>query len=510
MNTFMNAIRAFLSGFSLSSLRSIDWRNRRTILTALVGIAILIGISWSIFGGSPDAAIVEKQARSVTVRTVSELMSGNSSLSVVGEVQSKSEAEISPETSGRITRVNVSLGSSVGAGAILAEIENASQRAAVLQAEGALDAAKASQGGARGSSVPTILTAYGAIDSAVADAVGQIYSDPESSEGTFTVSSKDTQALADIERIWPTLQPILARHEAASASLSNTSDLSTEFVQLETELREVRSFLDIVLKALNAGVARVDISAATISGYVGDVTAARTAVTASLSAVNAARTTTENAGVVTSSEASIKQAEGSYNAALANLEKTRIRAPISGTLNNFDIKLGDTVSQGQQIAVISNNGALEVVASITEDDRSRAAVGAKVGIEGGFSGTITRIAPALDPVTRKIEIRIGLPADALKALTNGESVRVELMQTSSETKIAGPLRIPIAALKMESDREVVFAVDAQSKIVALPVTIGKLSGGFIEISEGLAAETEIIADARGLKEGDQVSVSSAL
>ncbi|MFZ2556096.1 MAG: efflux RND transporter periplasmic adaptor subunit [Minisyncoccia bacterium] len=505
----MNTIRALFSKLSLGSIRSIDWKSRRSILTTLAIVAVLVAVSWSLFGDSPAEVIPEKQARTVTVQTVAELMSGNSSLSVVGEVLSKSEAKISPETSGRITRVNVSLGSTVGAGAILAEIENTSQRAAVLQAEGSLDAAKASQGGARGSSVTTILSAYGAIDSAVSDAVGHIFSDPESSEGSFIVSSKDTQALSDIERIRPTLTPILQRHEIASASLSDSSDIGSELALLETELREVRAYLDIVLKALNAGVARTDISAATISGYVTDVTSARTGVTASLSAIAGARATTENTGVVTSSQASIKQAEGAYNAALANLEKTRIRAPISGTLNNFNIKLGDTVSQGQQVAVISNNGALEVVAFITENDRAKTSVGAKVGIEGGFTGTITRIAPALDPVTRKIEIRIGLPADAFKELTNGESVRVELMQSqSTETKVTGPLRIPIAALKMEQDRQVVYTVNTESKIVALPVTIGKLSGGFIEISEGLTAETEILADARGLKEGDSVTVSN--
>lgn len=507
MNAFMNSIRTFFARFSLSSLRAIDWRNRRVIATTIAAVLVVIGILSSIFGGSPDAVATEKLPREVVVRQVSELMGEGAALSVVGEVLSKNEAKISPETGGRITRVNVSLGSTVGAGAVLAEIENASQRAALLQAEGALDAAKASQGGARGSSVPTILTAYGAIDSAIADAVGQIYSDPESSEGTFTVSSKDTQALADIERIWPTLKPILARHEAASASLSDTSDLSTEFVQLETELREVRSFLDIVLKALNAGVARVDISAATISGYVGDVTAARTGVTTSLSAVNSARATTENAGIVTSSEASIKQAEGAYNAALANLEKTRIRAPISGTLNNFSVKLGDTVAPGQQIAVISNNGALEILAFVTSDDRAAIAVGGSVAIEGGFTGTIAKIAPALDPVTRKIEIRIGLPTAATAKLVNGESVRVSL----SEKKPAITstiIRIPVSALKIGSDRAVVLTVHEGALIVALPVTVGDLSGGFVTITEGISLETEIVADARGLKEGDSVRVAA--
>lgn len=490
----------------LTDLKRIDWRNRRTQVIAGVVAVVVISTIIGLSRGDDAAVEAAKTPRQVEISRVSDLMSGKSGLSVVGEVESKSEAKISPETSGRITRVYASLGQNVGAGSILAEIENASQRAAVLQAEGSLDAAKAAAGGSRDSAVPTILTAYGAINSAVEDAVGQIFTDPESSYGAFLVSSRDTQALAEIDRIRPLLTPILQRQESQASTLTESSDIAGELSTLESELRQVRAYLDVVLKALNAGVVRNDITQATISAYVGDVTAARASVTASLSAVSSARTSIDSSGAVSASSASIKQAEGSYNAALANLEKTRIRSPISGTLNNFDIKLGDTVSQGQQVAVVSNNGALEVVAFVTESDRTRLAVGSEVGIEGGFTGTITRIAPALDPVTRKIEIRIGLPTSALKELTNGESVRVELSQNTSTTATAsGPLRIPIAALKMESDRQVVFTVDGENKIVAVPVKTGKLSGGFIEISEGLDADTEIVADARGLKEGDIVS-----
>lgn len=486
-------------------IRHINWHSRRTQAIAGGLVVVLIASFIALSRGSDDVTEATKTPRQVEVARVSDLMSGKSSLSVVGEVESKSEAKISPETSGRITRVYASLGQNVGAGSILAEIENASQRAAVLQAEGSLDAAKAAAGGSRGSAVPTILSAYAAVDSAVGDAAGQIFTDPESSQATFSVSSRDTQALADIERIRPTLRPILERQESQASSISDSSDIASELVLLENELRQVRVYLDTVIKALNAGVPRNDITIATISGYVADVTAARSAITTSLSAISSTRTLLDNSGAVSSSQASIKQAEGAYNAALANLEKTRIRSPISGTLNNFDIKLGDTVSQGQQVAVVSNNGALEVVAFVTENDRTKIAVGSKVGIEGGFEGTITRIAPALDPVTRKIEIRIGLASAALKELTNGESVRVELTQTTTTTTTTGPLRIPIAALKMESDRQVVFTVNAENKIVAVPVKTGKLSGGFIEVSEGISADTEILADARGLKEGDTVS-----
>ena len=509
---------------AISYIKGIDWRSRRT-QTIAAGTAILIIIlGFLIFSGDNAAPAVTDATPTVRVSRVADIMSGGSSLSVIAEITSVSEAKISPEAGGKITRVRASLGDFVGAGQVLAEIENSSQRAAVLQAEGSLDAAKASATNtgfslesAKGSAVATILGAYAAMNSAVEDAVGQTLSDSESSNPSFTVSSRDTQAIADIERIRPSLSLILQRQEKQTPSLSASSDLAAELVITEKELRDVRAYLDIVIKALNAGVVRTDMSAATISGYVADATAARTAVTASLSAITAARASIETASInaggggaeVSSSEASIKQAQGAYNAALASLEKTIIRTPISGTLNNFTVKLGDTVSPAQQIAIVSNNGALEAIAYVTEEDKSQISVGRKVTLEGDITGTITRIAPALDPVTRRIEIRIGLPADALKKMTNGQSVRVELANESGEAAkpVTGPIAIPITALRMESTRTIVFVVE-NGKLVAKEIKIGRLSGDSVQVSEGLTMDSEIVVDARGRQEGETVNITN--
>jgi multidrug efflux pump subunit AcrA (membrane-fusion protein) len=129
-------------------------------------------------------------------------------------------------------------------------------------------------------------------------------------------------------------------------------------------------------------------------------------------------------------------------------------------------------------------------------------------MENGVIGTITKIAPALDPVTHRIEIRIGLPATATKVLTNGESVRVELAKDDrpEETPaVSGPLSVPITALKMEAARTIVFTV-VEGKLAAKEIQIGKISGSFVQVTGGLDASTEIVVDARGLKEGQEVRV----
>ena len=518
--------------------REINWRSPKTWGVVALIVLALVGIfSWAFSG---DEAVVETEntIREVRVASVSELMGGGSALSAVAEIQSVNEAKISPEMGGRIVRVRATLGDRVAAGQILAEIENASQRAAVLQAEGIFEAAKAAlskvQGGtreeqlsiletavdgAKGSVVTTLLSAYGTMNSSIEGGTDQMFNGIEMGQINFIVPTSNQQTELELEHQRDKFITVLSRENANAKSLTKNSDLETELSTTEAELRTARTFMDTILKALADAIPNDNITASEIATFKSEATAARAALTASLSAVAGARSALEVAkknleqGVtgaqsqdVAGATAAVKQAQGSYNAALANLEKTILRSPISGTLNNFTIKLGDTVAPSQQVAIVSNNNALEGIMYVTEEDTNRIAVGQKVSLEGDIQGTITKIAPALDPVTRRIEVRIGLPADA--KIGNGESVRVTIAKDPlAKETVTGPLTIPITALRMEANRSLVFAVE-NNLLVAKEVEIGKLSGDSVQISSGLTLDSEIVVDARGLKEGKEVKIGS--
>lgn len=505
------------------------------VASSIAGVVLIpVIVLWSVWDSSvnpPTGA-----SRQVKVARVSDLMNGGKSFSSVAEIISAHEAKISPESSGRVTRVNAALGDQVGAGQILAEIENSFERAAVVQAEGAYDAAKAAlkkvQGGtreeqlailqsgvasARGTAVNALLTAYATVDSAINDTADQMFTGVEGGQIQFTPSTSNQQREVDLEQRRGKLVVVVNRQELSSKTVSVSSDLKRELQMTEDEVRETRTFVDILLAALADAIDSPTVNSSDISAYKADATAARTAQTSALSGITAARNLLQTAEKsleqgeigaqsedVEAAKAAAKQAQGAYNAAVANLEKTIIRSPISGTLNNFTIKLGDTVAVSQEIAIVSNNNALEAVLYLSEEDRSRVAPGQKVSLEGNIEGTITKIAPALDPVTRRIEVRIGLPKTAIHALTNGQSLRVELESGQAAPKpVQGPLSIPITALKMESDRTTVFTVE-NDRLVAKEITIGKLSGDYVQVTKGLTAETEIVTDVRGLKDGDEV------
>lgn len=515
--------------------KEINWRSWKTWAVIGVIAVVLFAIGRAFFSGEVASEPLPEKTREVTLASVGALTSNSAPLPVIGEVTSATEADIRAEAGGRITGVYAKLGDFVGAGKILAETENRSQRAALLQAEGAFDAAKASlskvQGGtrneqlavleagyesAKGGAVTTLLSAYASVDSAVKDTADQMFSGIELGQVQFTVLTSNQTRENDLESRRSALSPILVRQAGTSKNLNASVDLNAELDRTEKEVRDARTFIDILIAALNDAIPSDTTDAGDIAAFKAAASGARSSLTGTLSAITGARAGLETSkkgleqGVtgaqsedIAAAQAVAKQAEGAYNAALAMLEKTRIRTPISGSLNNLSIKTGDFVAPQQQVAVVSNNRALEILTYISESDRDTVVAGKNVLIEGKITGTITRVAPALDPVTRRIEVRVGIPADA--ALSSGQSVRLEIERGASEQIKAptGPISVPISAVKIEATRTIVFTLD-DGALTAHSVELGPLLGDKVQILSGIERDWYIVTDARGLKEGQAV------
>ncbi len=528
-------------------LKKNGWKVNTAI--AVVLFAVVFGLG-AFLSSSPAETEVAAQARQVEVKSVAELSSDQPKLSIVGLVSSKSEATVRAEKSGQVTSVNRSLGDSVSAGTIVASIENASENAAVLSAQGAVDAAQAAlakiSGGSRdeqkailqssveisqssyisaqSSAVNALLSSFATVDSSVRGTADPMFSNPDSFSPQFNVLSSDSQLTININNARVTLGPILEREAALSKSISTASDLVAELDKEEADLRAVRSFFDQIIRALNSGVPSQNVSASTIATYQASAIAARASVNGALASISGAKENlaAKKQGItvaqknleqgvtggqkedVAGAQAGLKQAQGSLAAARANLEKTYIRAPISGTINSFSLKRGDYVAMQSPVLTVANNGALEIVAYVTENDAKDIAVGSTVAIENGGSGIVTRVAPALDPVTKKIEVRIGVSGAA--DLSNGQSVIVEINRANARisSKI-DKVTVPISAIKIGADQTLVFTVGENNALVAHVVEVGELLGDRVVITDGVTADMKIVTDARGLRDGQTVT-----
>lgn len=483
------------------------------------------------------------QITHVTLATVGDLSSAAGPLELTGTVTSESQASILAQTSGEITALTHALGDYVQAGDVIATFENSAQRAAVTQAQGQYDAAQAALAKAQGataanssvtsSSAATgaqnaattaraaLASAYSALDDAVHTRADALFLNPRTGSPTVAFTVPDSALVSKLQYERAQLESELA-DAAALSSASSSTDIDSAALAMVAHANDIAAFMNDLIRAVNETPPSQATSAATLSGYQTSLAAARTetlgavtSVTAAKgaydSAVSGAATAATSAGAGTTNDikaaqASALSAEGALAAANSALQKTIVRSPISGTIVSLPVTQGDYVSAFSPVATVSNPGALYVESQVTPDDAATIAVGNSAVVDGTIAGVVTFIAPALDPATGKIEVKIGLKG-AVSGLTDGEVTTVALGR-AAKPLAAGPLTIPIIAALISPTGPVVFTVTASSTLEAHPIVFGSILGDQVQVTSGLTSDMLIVADARGLAAGQTVAAST--
>ncbi len=508
----------------------------------------IVGIHWLTRPPTPAPAADTGMAH-VTIATVASLSSATSSLPVTGTVVSSGQATILAQTSGEIVSLRHALGDWVSAGTVIAEFSNGPQRANVLQAQGAYEAAQAGLANAQhtettGSSISVaqadqgvqnaknalqnaLQNAYAALDDAVHAKADALFSNPNTSSVQIILTVPDSQLVSELLQERIQLQSVFSTLLPYTTG-STVTATSTNSAAMLAAVGTVTQFLNNLITAVNETPPSQSASSATLAGYAASLGAARAEVTAGLSGLIAAKSAYDNAlsgsqtavnigtngtrNSIALAEAQVKQALGAYDAARANLENTIVRSPIDGIIVSLPVTQGDYVSDFSPVAIVSNPQALYVETSVTSSEARTLAVGNQALINGHTGGVITFIAPALNPLTGKREVKIGVPGSAA-SLSDGETVSVVLDRTLSAPNTAGTpvppvLSIPITAVKMTPNGAVVFTVSTSSAVVAQTVTLGNIIGNTVTILSGVTSDQNIVTDARGLANGQTVIVNT--
>lgn len=502
------------------------------VITLLFGVLSFVFLRKSV---APTETTETK--REVRLAIVSSLSDKSENFPILGTVTSVSEAVIRSESSGKLTRVYKNLGDKVVAGELIASFENSGESASLLQAEGAYDAAKASRDIAtlsgnnttsglqdtKNTALNTLGISFNSLDDAVRVKTDGSFTDAKTENCTLSLTVSDANLTYSLQDQRKQIEVILKKRGEKNRGVTTDGDLISELSAAEKEAQTIKSYLDDLAKAyskavpsqtfnqiaIDSGKALVSAARSETTGAISSLQGAKTALNTALTQKNIAdKTAGNNAGSGTA-DANIKQALGAYNAAQSRYKKTLLRSPLSGTLNSLSIKTGDFVTAFTQVGVVSNNGALEIKAYVGEDDAKKTTIG-----ESGLATSnnsqakviVTKVAEALDPVTKKIEVRLAF-TDTKVSLINGETVAVSLESGNTKNSAAtpSPIRIPLSALKMTPDGALAFTVE-NGKTKQIKVTEGAIFGESIEIKSGLSRDTAIVLDARGLRDGMDVSV----
>jgi membrane fusion protein (multidrug efflux system) len=205
-----------------------------------------------------------------------------------------------------------------------------------------------------------------------------------------------------------------------------------------------------------------------------------------------------------------------------------VRAPFDGKLGIRLVNVGQYLAPGTPITVLESSDATYVDFSLPQQDLPRLSVGMPVRLAFGTShggsagnstqstgGSISAVAPEVDPSTRNIGVRASVPTSATW-LRPGMFVEVAVVEPQKEAVVA----IPETAVVHASYGDSVFVVEDAKPENGAPagkaarqqfVQLGPTRGDFVSVTKGVGAgQTVVSAGAFKLRNGMRVTVSNAV
>ena len=190
-------------------------------------------------------------------------------------------------------------------------------------------------------------------------------------------------------------------------------------------------------------------------------------------------------------------------------EMSKIKAPISGTVDEINPKVGEAVSPGFPAFRVVNGMDLSLKAQLSENYIPYVKRGDLVKIsfpalEKEIEAKVTTVGQSINPVDRTFDVEVKLPSDPmLKANMFGEL-------SINDRTIKDAITVPVALLQQSEISKFVFIAEKQTdQWLAKRVNIetGLSYDGKIEVKKGLAAgQNLIVAGYKGLSDGQEILI----
>jgi membrane fusion protein, heavy metal efflux system len=173
-----------------------------------------------------------------------------------------------------------------------------------------------------------------------------------------------------------------------------------------------------------------------------------------------------------------------------------VRAPADGIVVSREAEPGQVVLVGAPLLTVSRLASPMLVLHLPEAAAPAARPGAEVaftvsGMPGRtFAARVARVAPALDTLTRTVEVQAAVTADAALLRPEMFATARLLGHASGET-----LSVPAEAVQAFDDDTVVITaarVGAAMRIEAVRVRTGRRAGEMVEVVSGLAPGTPVV------------------
>lgn len=437
-------------------------RNRRWVFRGVV-LVVVVGAAWLFH--RPILALVD-DIRLPTVRVVQVTVSHPAAVGAVsgaaanGHIVATRRAALSADTPGRIVAMNVTEGSVVEKGFVVARLYSEEYAAAFERAAGDLSAAKAEVGRATA-------------------ALASAKSDIDQQERNRQAAA----AAVDEEK---------ANRKLAQLRHDRVTQLLKENVASQAEVDDAEA-------ALEAAKARVASAEARLRAAASEVTDAR----------HGAELAEADLRVV---EARVSVAKAARDQAAATLDKTFVRAPFAGIVVLKDAEVGEVVSPNSQsggsargaVCTMVDFDSLEAQAEVPETSLSQVRLGGGAHIyldawpEHRYDGQVDRIWPTADRQKATVEVRIRFLKRDNK-LRPEMGVRVVFLpsgqaEESAQARPAAPqILIPEGTVIEVDSRKGVFVLERDT-VRFREIGVGEGRAGRVQVQKGLQPGQRIVLD----------------
>jgi RND family efflux transporter MFP subunit len=388
-----------------------------------------------------------------------------------GYVVAAVRAALSADTPGRIVEMNVTEGSVVKKGDVVARLYSDEYRAALERAEADLRAAHVAVERARAQA-----------DSARADL---------------------PRLAADVQRAQAALAEQQAALSLAKVKLARAEKMLAEAIWTQQAVDDARTEVERTSAARDAADAAVR-----------SARAAEAQGRSQVAALDAS---------VREVEARIPVVQAERDQAKATLDKTEVRAPFDGVVVLKDAEVGEVVSPNSQgansrgsVATMVDLSSLEVQVELQETSLAAAVVGEPATIyldaypERRYAGRVQRIWPTANRQKATVEVRVGF--DAPDAYLRPEMGARVVFASAPETPAAGAaagavtIVIPRSAVVRVEGADGVFALERDvARFVA--VELGDERSGRVLVKRGLTGGERIVDQPPvALRDGDRVRI----
>lgn len=491
-------------------------------------ILLFIGGYFMFFKHGPSYSFV-----SVKRGSISEIVS------ITGNTTPQKSVSLAFGSSGIVARTYTDLGRYVTAGQVLVELNINDLSAQLRQAEANVTAQQAKLDGLKGGSRPEDIASsqaildkakqdlvnmysgiidastdsYAKANDAVRIQVNAFFSNGETLNPSLTYSTVDTQTQTNVLSQRPIVTTILNTWQSKLATIDQSSAGLETLLQSEvSNLATIRQLLTDLSSTLNTAPT---LSATTLATY-------KTNVSLALSEVNTAtkNLNTISQGIasqklivaqlqsqldlkkagslptdISAQQAQVEQAQANVESVKAKIQNSQITAPISGTITQFDAKIGQLASPNIPLVSIMSNGGYEVDAGVSEIDIGKILVRNTVTMvldafpNETFTGSVFYIAPAetntLGVVSYTVKISFDKPDPRLKS---GLTANIDI-QTNHKDNV---LVLPQYAI-LQNDAGT-FVETLENKIVKQnPVKLGIQSQkGDVEVISGVTEGQQVL------------------